>query len=378
MIKATSFVTFVFILAACHPKPKPNYISIKGDVHTMAKELNGRKLYLADINNRTIIDSTVIVNGQFSFFRDSVDDSFQPYFAWIKYRDTANNIRFLRPLGVINPYNNVDDCRFYVDRGETVLRLDSLKNLSKDYYGHTILTMHIIKGSIQNEPLYKNLLLRYTREGNSRRLKYNDSIIRAYPYSIYLLDQLYANKEFFNVKDLQYLLRGFSEDLQASKTCKQFESYFDYLSRPDKTNPQLFLPDETGRKNFVIDANASCQLLVFWASWCGPCRQEIPTLKTIYNKYQSKGLSIASISIDKNKDDWSAALSYEKMPWNQFVVDESAEPEVDIKYNITAVPSLFLIDKNQKMIKIDGHHPEKLDSIINEHLSRSTLNNQRE
>jgi thiol-disulfide isomerase/thioredoxin len=359
-------------MTACHSKPKVNYISIKGDMRTMAKEVNGRKLYLTDVHNRCIVDSTVITNGEFSFKDTALSDDFQPYLAAIKFWDTAKDFSYLRPLGFQNPYlSKQDEWRFYVDRGETEFHLDSPKHFTPDYYGHPIKVMLISKGSVQNEPFLKSLQLKYGHQN----LRYSDSIIRAFPFSIYLLDQLYSNKQYFSVNDLQFLLKGFSGDLKNSNTHKKFENYFAYLARPDNKNPQLLLPDEMGQKNLVIETGATCQLLVFWASWCGPCRKEIPDLKTIYAKYKAKGLAITSISIDANKNDWATALAQEQMPWKQFVVDESAEPEVDIKYNIVEVPSFFLIDKNQKLIKIkDAQSFNILDSILDKHLQQSAVN----
>ncbi|MDH7460046.1 TlpA disulfide reductase family protein [Chitinophagaceae bacterium 26-R-25] len=326
-----SVVVIVFLVAACHGKRRADYVSIKGDVHSMAKELNGRTLYLTDVYNRSFVDSTVVIDGEFSFLDTSINDNFQPYLASIKCRDTIKNFTFLRPIGIQNPYNSTCyESQFYVDRGQN----------------------------------------------NGSNIRYSDSVIRAYPFSIYLLDQLYANKQYFSVTNLQFLLKAFSSDLRNSNTGKKFETYFSFLAQPDNNKtPQLFLPDETGKKHLVIESDTPCQLLVFWASWCGPCRREIPDLKNIYIKYKQKGLSITSISVDRNKNDWMTALAQEKMPWKQLLVDESARMEVDMKYNIVAVPSLFLIDKNQKIIKIADHHSiEELDSIVGEHLRQPALN----
>lgn len=87
-------------------------------------------------------------------------------------------------------------------------------------------------------------------------------------------------------------------------------------------------------------------LLDFWASWCGPCRKEIPNLKTQYGKYAAKGLEIVSVSVDKNASDWQKALTEEKLPWPNYR-DQSGIADL---FSVKAIPAVFLIDGKGKII----------------------------
>lgn len=86
-----------------------------------------------------------------------------------------------------------------------------------------------------------------------------------------------------------------------------------------------------GRKYVLID---------FWASWCNPCRKEIPNLKKLYAQYASRGFQIVSISIDKERADWEKALAEEQLPWPNFL-DETGVAGL---YKLKFVPTMYLVD----------------------------------
>jgi len=82
-------------------------------------------------------------------------------------------------------------------------------------------------------------------------------------------------------------------------------------------------------------------LLDFWASWCKPCRNEIPNFKKAYETFSSKGFGIVSISTDKSAADWQKALKEEQLPWPNFM-DKS---DIAGLYKVKLIPTTFLIDE---------------------------------
>ncbi|KAA3944891.1 TlpA family protein disulfide reductase, partial [Bacteroides ovatus] len=99
-------------------------------------------------------------------------------------------------------------------------------------------------------------------------------------------------------------------------------------------------------------------LIDFWASWCGPCRHEMPNVKAAYEKYASKGFEVISISTDRKLKPWRAAVEELGMNWVQLLdVDAS-----DI-YGIHAIPRTFLVDPTG--IVIDKNlRGEKLEEAL--------------
>ena len=106
-------------------------------------------------------------------------------------------------------------------------------------------------------------------------------------------------------------------------------------------------------KNKIIKpANFKGKILIldFWASWCGPCRQEIPHLKKYYEEFKDKGVEFLSVSIDSKKEAWLKAMKEENMPWKQgWVLD--AGKEVMDTYQFSGIPFILIIDKEGKIYK---------------------------
>jgi len=99
--------------------------------------------------------------------------------------------------------------------------------------------------------------------------------------------------------------------------------------------------------------NGKYVLLDFWASWCGPCREEHPNLISIYENYKNKDFTILSVSIDTDKEKWIKAIDKDKLTWTQVSDLSGNKGEVYLKYGITSIPANFLIDPNGLVIAKD-------------------------
>ena len=103
-------------------------------------------------------------------------------------------------------------------------------------------------------------------------------------------------------------------------------------------------------------------ILDFWASWCEPCRKEIPNLKRIYERFHNKGLDIVGISADHDEEIWLDALREVKEPWANYLdVNRQAITEYKVMY----IPSTFVIDQNGIIIAEKLRGKELSDFIEN-------------
>lgn len=107
------------------------------------------------------------------------------------------------------------------------------------------------------------------------------------------------------------------------------------------------LSDINGKKVSLTDFRGKYVLLDFWASWCEPCKGEIPYLKTASEKYGKKGLVVISITCDEKEDAWKKAVEREKMDWIQLTARRS---DVYKRYKINGIPRIMLLDKEGRLI----------------------------
>lgn len=88
----------------------------------------------------------------------------------------------------------------------------------------------------------------------------------------------------------------------------------------------------------------------FWASWCGPCRAEMPNVLEAYNKYHAKGFEVIGISFDNKKEAWVKAIGQLKMPWLQISDLKGFDCAAAPIYKIDSIPDNILIDPQGKII----------------------------
>jgi thiol-disulfide isomerase/thioredoxin len=203
---------------------------------------------------------------------------------------------------------------------------------------------------------------------NQNTFKIVKEKLGTYPDSYHLLYKIGENKNSFSAQQFEDFLKLFKGEITQSDTYKKLYAYNQKRFNEKKISVPL-LENDKGARTKIIDPKYKKHLIIFWASWCGPCREEIPLLKKMYPLYNNE-TEFISISIDNDKLAWQKALKQENMIWKQlFVGDTGMDHEaLQIHFKLNqAIPYTILIDDNMKMLSSSTglSNEENLKKLIN-------------
>jgi thiol-disulfide isomerase/thioredoxin len=159
---------------------------------------------------------------------------------------------------------------------------------------------------------------------------------------------------------VKYYKMNYEANLAKSKLANTMSPSFDY-------------DNYAGGKTKLEDLRGKYVYIDVWATWCGPCRGEIPFLKKIEEKYHDKNISFVSISIDVQKDmeKWKTLIKDKELGGIQLFADNDWNSKFAKDYGITSIPRFILIDPNGKIINADASRPSapeleiQLDALLN-------------
>ena len=367
-MKVITHFLLLLLLASCSHRKENTDIIIEGE----ATGIPDGKLYLVKAEKwRSPVDSAVCKNGQF-VFRIKTTPSFVPYLAAIHYWNKGDTIHPVR-LQFINHTIPTDDSTglsrdvFYLEKGHTMIS----GPLGSEPY------LRISAGR-ETELLYKNEVTDIGWMGNAdtilrrQKLLFLQSSVQMHPWSFFLLQSIYDSKELYSMEELRSLQSLFDTSVMHSAPGKQLMNYLQVRTDAGLAYPNLLLLTATDTRQTIIDTTAPLNMLVFWASWCGPCIKEIPQLKIIHRLYARKGLRIKSISIDTNKEAWLLAMQRHKMDWPQLIIAKEKTEETEHIFNFRSIPFLVFTDNKgtelARFADYDEENTKKYKEVIRRYL----------
>jgi len=123
----------------------------------------------------------------------------------------------------------------------------------------------------------------------------------------------------------------------------------------DGPAPDFTLEGADGQRMQLSDLRGEIVMINFWASWCGPCRQEMPLLDQLHNQYKALGFTVLGVNVEENPVKAKDLLK--QIPVS-FPILFDSDNKVSKRYNVIAMPSTILVDRNGNMRYLhQGYQP---------------------
>lgn len=358
-------VSFFF---GCSKKENTNeYITIRGALKNLPK--GSVVIQKLDPLGWQTLDSLKSNNGHFEFKFPSVKYP-EPIQVAISHYDTNHvkrGIFFTTGTKGKAGYGGIESSNmFWLEDG---VELNGTVRLCESARGYPFHSDQVIQVGKQTRVMYDDTA-GFGVISNLNTLK---KLVQQHPYSYYYLETMKRRAVRSSNAQFYALFNLFDRDVRESASGRALKKYVD-TRHQYKLTTETSLPDSNKTIQPILNRNADLTMVILWASWCGPCRAEIPQLKKIHQKFAGQtGFHMVSISIDNDMVAWNKAMQKEKMPWKQLLMTpETMEFSKEIFGFTQRVPLTLFVDGSGKIMNsFLGYGEEsagQFEHIIAEHL----------
>lgn len=374
----------IMVLTSCQKSPSELFV-LEGQVENLKDSTTIELAYYSMINNKRqrTIDSAIVIDGKFRF-EGKIEELTA---AQLYFPDNAAARIYMEPTNMELWIDRNAPYAYKLSGTKVEIENRDLRKytgpLDKNIFQNLTSTLNeikqynLLKENAPDRDSLKNVINNHLAEINIYRgakdsVLYN--FISQHPSYQIAPDLLYLLLEqgTFDVDTIKPLYSILPTPIKNSIMGKFTADKIKEEENKKNSSVGGIAPDFTresssGKSIRLSDfRNKNYVLLDFWASWCIPCLKEIPNVKKLYGKYQSKGLEVIGVSLDDDKSRWLEAVNKQNLnEWPQILSKEQQDKSVFEKddlseiYNFDGIPFYILIDKSGKVIERWEHIGEE-------------------
>jgi len=379
-------LTFCGFIASIVVTAQQNF-TIEGTLASAPDKKMIVNLYYNAADGRFIKDTSAIINGHFSF-KGEIAKPRQAFFAFTENSSELAN-SFTKSIQENTRSNWLKQIGFIIEPGNIKARLDPeheiLPNIIGtpnneayqefrpviDNYAKLIFELEEKNTAAGKDAAKTAGILKQYEQMELDRIRDLGSLIKKYPNALISLNyltrwvnpaqDLKAASDYFNV-----LSPGLKESFQGRRFSEQIKKA--KQSEIGEIAPDFSMKDTEGKLNKLSDYRGKYVLLDFWASWCIPCRKDIPNLIKTYDQFKGDKFEIVAVSLDGGNPDseqlWLNAIKQDKSnAWVQLSDLSGFDSMVAEAYSVKAIPMNFLLDPSGKIIA-KNLHGKDLDNAL--------------
>nr|WP_294947318.1 TlpA disulfide reductase family protein [uncultured Mucilaginibacter sp.] len=332
--------------------------TVQGNIGTFNKPAKVYLQYKKD--GRSVTDSVTLKDGEFRFKGDAGNT---PVSARLWFNPTASGIGsskdshpvYLEP-GVVNVATADLLAHATIDgpktNRENELYLAAVKVID-DGYDALDARAREAGEAAKSEAFIKQFKLE-EKAISDKSKAINKQFIKDHPDSYISLTLLQSVAYSSDYAEIAPLYESFTSEIKDSPDGKKFGALLPKIKAVaiGATAPEFAEADTAGKMVSLSSFRGKYVLIDFWASWCGPCREENPNVVRAYAKYKDRNFTIVGISSDRPgaKKAWLNAIHHDGLTWTQLSDLQYTNSKVPNLYAVKGIPQNFLIDPNGKII----------------------------